>query len=367
MGTWETRGCGGAVLSGLTQSRSITMPNSTGKHRQWLTKVPSDTIKIRELWELEHDNRRKVMQQRADVRANKEAEERRAKKEQQARYMAMCKAARRHRRALARQHRNEVRFARTLEDERVHQRAQAGDKWVERRMCHTSDLQKMASEIKLENAQLRQQQMKHRWDKMEQERLVRQQNNRVVMLDRLRPLTALGTDVAALITTSLPSPMEQRMAAIADIHAIRSRKQRSDMHVALARSKEKQQLTDLSCTRTTAENRAVFWILRHSEFRCTTMMSTSTHLTRSSLHTRAIRAMLRCMTRCRPMNISNERRQQSLRITLSRSDRSTPNRSQWSRRPRSRWSKLRRMTLPQILSRIKKNTTKTLIKSIIRD
>jgi len=242
------------------------MPSSTGKHRQWLTKVPSDTIKIRELWELEHVNRRKVMQQRADVRANKEAEERRAKKEQQARYMAMCKAARRHRRALARQHRNEVRFARTLEEERVHQRAQAGDKWVERRMCHTSDLQKMASEIKLENAQLRQQQMKHRWDKMEQERLVRQQNNRVVMLDRLRPLTALGTDVAALITTSLPSPMEQRMAAIADIHAIRSRKQRSDMHVALARSKEKQQLTDLSCTRTTAENRAEqHWLMKLEE------------------------------------------------------------------------------------------------------
>lgn len=148
----------------------------------------------------------------------------------------------------------------------MHQRAQAGDKWVERRMCHTSDLQKMASEIKLENAQLRQQQMKRRWDKMEQERLVRQQNNRVVMLDRLRPLTALGTDVAALITTSLPSPMEQRMAAIADIHAVRSRKQRSDMHVALARSKEKQQLTDLSCTRTTAENRAEqHWLMRLEE------------------------------------------------------------------------------------------------------
>jgi len=175
----------------------------------------------------------------------------------------MCKAARRHRRALARQHRNEVRFARTLEEERVSQRAQAGDKWIERRMCHTADLQKMASEIKLENAQLRQQQMKRRWDKMEEERLVRQQNNRVVMLERLRPLSALGTDVAALLTTTLPSPMEQRMGAIADIHAVRSRKQRSDMHVALARSKEKQQLSDLGCTRTTAENKAEqHWLMK---------------------------------------------------------------------------------------------------------
>jgi len=236
---------------------------STGKHRKWMAKVPSDTIKIRELWEFEHENRRRVMQQRADVRSDKAAEERRIKAEQHARYVAMCKAARKHRIKQSRQHRAEVRFARTLEEERVNQRAIAGDTWVERRMCHTAELEKMAAGIKIEKAQLRQQEMQRRWDKMERDRQMRQQRNRVCMLEKLRPLTALGTDVAALIPTNLPSPMEQRMSAIAEIHAIRSRKQRNDMHVALARSKEKQRLSDLSCTRTTAENRAEQqWLLK---------------------------------------------------------------------------------------------------------
>jgi len=218
--------------------------------------LPEGVEGVRHVWEKEERMRRFRMKQREDEKAAKAAAEAAAKAAKQTRYEAMCKAARKARRQHARQRRQELRFAQDLERQRLRTREEAGNRWVEKRMLHTAELESIASQIKKEKADERLDHMRQHWSRIEDEQLRRKAENRALQLERLRPLTALGTDVASLIVDQPPSPMMQRMSAIAHIHQSSAQKQRQDLHKELDRAKRSQRLADLSCTRQTAENRA---------------------------------------------------------------------------------------------------------------
>merc|ERR1712166_1378665 len=241
------------------------MPGNRDKHRKWMTILPPDTAGMQEIWDKEERMRRFRMQQREDAKLQKDTAEALSKAPHQAHVRAMNKAARRARREMQAQRRSELLFAKGLELERLETREQAGDRWVEKRMCHTAELEKVATQIKLQRSESRLEAMKKKWHTMEDETLSRKSQNRAMQLERLRPLTALGTDVASLIVDHVPSPMLQRMAAIADIHQSSAHQQRSSLHSALCSAKRKQRLNDLGATRQTAENRAEQTWLVHLE------------------------------------------------------------------------------------------------------
>jgi len=145
-----------------------------------------------------------------------------------------------------------------MENERIRQRLDAGDLWVNDRMEKVLEVEDLAEEMKHLRSQQRLERTKRCWSTLEKDHEQRVGNNRLKQIERLRPLAKcmMGLDLEKLCMQERISPLMHRNEALMLARQSVAQEDRIQAHHELKAAKEAVRLNDLSYTRKNAEDRA---------------------------------------------------------------------------------------------------------------